>query len=531
MKRREFLKASSPFALLPLALNGMPIKTLGSPDIMNALQGAFVDTDHVLVLIQLNGGNDGLNTVIPVDQYSNLSKVRSNVMIPQTKVLLLDEVTGTGLHPSMTGMREMFNEEKLGIIQGVGYPDPNFSHFRSTDIWMTGANSDQTLTSGWVGRYLSQEYPNFPTGFPNAGMPDPLALQVGSVVAPVCQGVSVNMGMAISNPASYYKLLTGEYDDAPNTKAGFELEYIRQVAFQSNEYGKTVKAASEKGANKSSKYPDQGQNRLADQLKIVANLISGGLKTRVYVCNIGGFDTHANQVPVTGGTETGNHANLLGQVSEAIDAFQDDIEQLGLDNRVLGMTFSEFGRRISANFSSGTDHGTSAPMFLFGKNAKGGIMGKNPEIASDVTVRDNLPMQHDFRQVYATILKEWFCLPDLDVETVMLDKFDQLSILNDSCSVSSSRRKEWRRSGESWVMNYPNPFHANTTIKFASEGDHVVIDLLDTQGRFLRSIVDGVYPKGSHEVVFNAHDLAAGTYYYKYQRGNFQQTKSMLKVR
>ena len=170
-------------------------------------------------------------------------------------------------------------------------------------------------------------------------------------------------------------------------------------------------------------------------------------------------------------------------------------------------------------------------MFLFGKNAKGGIMGKNPEIADDVTVRDNLPMQHDFRQVYATILKEWFCLPDLDVETVMLDKYDQLSILNDSCSVSSSRREEWKRSGESWVMNYPNPFHANTTIKFASDGDHIVIDLLDNQGRFLRSIVDGVYPKGSHEVVFNAHDLAAGTYYYKYQRGNFQQTKSMLKVR
>jgi len=531
MKRRDFLKASSPFALLPLALNGMPIKALGSPSIMNALQGAFVDTDHVLVLIQLNGGNDGLNTVIPVDQYSNLSKVRSNVMIPQTKVLLLDDVQGTGLHPSMTGMRELFNNEKLGIIQGVGYPDPNFSHFRSTDIWMTGSDADETLTSGWVGRYLSQEYPNFPTGFPNASMPDPLALQIGSVVAPVCQGVSANMGMAISDPSTYYQLLTGEYDPAPSSKAGFELEYIRQVAYQSNEYGQAVKAASEKGNNKSDKYPTAGQNRLADQLKIVANLISGGLKTRVYICNLGGFDTHAAQVDATGGNDTGTHANLLGMVSEAITAFQDDVEQLGLDNRVLGMTFSEFGRRISANFSYGTDHGTSAPMFVFGKHVKGGFTGSNPKIDSNTTVQDNLPMQYDFRQVYSTILKDWFCLPELDVETVMLDKFDQLSLLNDSCSVGSAQREAWRRSGESWVTNYPNPFHSNTNIKFASEGDQVVIDLLDSQGRFLKNIVDGMYPKGSHEVVFNAHDLSAGTYYYRYQRGNFQQTKPMLKIR
>ncbi len=531
MKRRDFIRSSAPFAMLPIALNGMPIKTLGNPSIMNALQGAFVDTDHVLVLIQLNGGNDGLNTVIPVDQYSNLSKVRSQVMIPQTKVLILDDVQGTGLHPAMSGMRDLFNEEKLGIIQGVGYPDPNFSHFRSTDIWMTGSDSDETLTSGWVGRYLSQEWPNFPDGFPNAAMPDPLALQVGSVVAPVCQGISANMGMAISDPTTYYQLLSGEYPDAPNTKAGYELEYIRRVAHQSNEYGQAVKAAAEKGSNKSDKYPDANQNRLADQLKIVAQLISGGLKTRVYVVSLGGFDTHASQVDTTGGNETGSHANLLGQVSEAITAFQDDLELLGLDDRVLGMTFSEFGRRISANFSYGTDHGTAAPMFVFGKHAKGGITGSNPQIGSDVTVGDNLEMQYDFRQVYSTILEDWFCLPKNDVQTVMLDDFDRLSILNDACSVTSAQRERQRRSGNAWVMNYPNPFTHSTTIKFASEGDHVIVELLDVQGRYIRTLADGVYPSGEHTVRLDASDLTAGTYYCMYQRGNFQQTKALLKVR
>lgn len=531
MKRRDFLKTSTPFAVLPFALNGLPLRALGSPSIMSALHGAFVDTDHVLVLIQLNGGNDGLNTVIPVDQYTNLSKVRSNVMISQTKVLLLDDVNGTGLHPAMTGMRQMFNDGKLGIVQNVGYPNPDFSHFRSTDIWMSGSDSDEVITSGWVGRYLSQEFPNFPDGFPNSAMPDPLALQVGSVVAPVCQGLSVNMGMAISDPTTYYQLITGDTGSVPNTRAGKELDYIRTVAYQANEYGKVVKAAAEKGNNLSDKYPSTGQNRLADQLKIVAQLISGGLKTRVYVVSLGGFDTHASQVDITGGSENGAHANLLGQVSEAIVAFQDDIEKLGLDNRVLGMTFSEFGRRIASNFSYGTDHGTAAPLFLFGKHVKGKITGENPQIPSTVTAADNLQMKHDFRQVYASVLKDWFCLPETDVDTVMMHEFDTLDLLDDACTTSSARREDLRRSGNAWITNYPNPFQFSTTVRFASEGGHVNVQLIDSQGRTLRTLVDAVYPMGEHNVFVDMSDLPAGTYYCRYQRDSYQQTKAMLKVR
>ncbi|MBI1306840.1 MAG: DUF1501 domain-containing protein [Bacteroidetes bacterium] len=532
MKRREFLKASAPFTALPFMMNGVPLTALGKPEIMNALSGAFVNTDHVLVLIQLNGGNDGLNTVIPVDQYTNLAKVRSNIMVPVAKVLVLNDVTGTGLHPAMTHMRSMFNEGKLNIIQSVGYPNPNFSHFRATDIWNTASDSDEILYSGWVGRYLSHEFPNFPIGFPNSDMPDPLALQVGSVVSTVCQGVSVNMGMAISDPAAYYALVTGNYTTSPSTHAGKELDYIRRVAEQSNEYGQVVKTAGEKGANKSSKYPDAGVNSLADQLKIVARLISGGLKTRIYVVNLNGFDTHAGQVDATGGTETGYHANLLGWISEAIDAFQDDIEQLGLDDRVLGMTYSEFGRRIMSNFSLGTDHGAAAPMFLFGKNAKGGITGSNPTISSSVTVNDNIPMQYDFRSVYSSILKNWFCLETTEVDEVLTSTHQPLDLIQESaCGISSVERARLRKSGEAWVLNYPNPFSDFTTIRYESDGGHILIQIYNHQAQLIETLVDEVTAPGEHEVVFNASQYAAGTYYYRYQRGMYQQTKPMIKIR
>lgn len=531
MKRRDFLKTTAPFAALPVVMNGMPITALGNPDAMNILSKAFVNTDHVLVLIQMNGGNDGLNTVIPVDQYSNLSKARSNIMIPLAKVLVLDGEDDTGLHPAMTHMRAMFNDEKLSVIQGVGYPNQNYSHFRSTDIWNTASDTDEHWSSGWVGRYLSHEFPNYPMGFPNTDMPDPLALQVGSVVSTVCQGVSVNMGMAISDPSAYYQLRTGDYTPSPSNNAGKELDYIRLVAEQSNAYGAAVKDAADKGANKSTKYPTTGDNPLADQLKIVAQLVSGGLKTRIYVVNINGFDTHAAQVAATGGTETGAHANLLGQLSEAIDAFQDDVELLGLKDRVLGMTYSEFGRRIKSNFSLGTDHGAAAPLFLFGANVKPGILGNNPTISSSVGVNDNLPMQYDFRSVYASVLKDWFCLEDTEVDSVLQKTHQQLPVLQDSCNTNSVDRARLRMAGDAYVMNYPNPFREHTTIKYESDGGHILIQIFNSNAQLIDTIVNSEMPVGEHETTFYGGNLASGTYYCRYQQGSLQQTKTMILAR
>jgi uncharacterized protein (DUF1501 family) len=319
------------------------------------------------------------------------------------------------LHPSMTGLQSLYNDGKLSIIQAVGYPSPSFSHFRATDIWMSGSASNVELESGWAGRYLNGEYPHFPEGFPNETMPDPLAIQIGSITSLTLQGPDLNMGMSISDPSAFYKFIDGVQDPVPDTPWGKELSYVRLVANQSQKYSDVVK-------NASAKVPVQGTyptgNSLGDQLKIVARLIKGGLKTRVYMVSTGSFDNHSAQVTTTD-TTTGTHATLLKRVSDGIKAFMDDIKGLGVEERVIGMTFSEFGRRIKSNLNFGTDHGAAAPLFVFGKNVKSGVLGTNPTIPTNTTVNDSVPMQYDFRSVYASILSDWFCVKANDLMPIM----------------------------------------------------------------------------------------------------------------
>jgi uncharacterized protein (DUF1501 family) len=238
MKRRDFIRSTAPAGIVfPALINGFTFKAFAESPLVSALTQAPTETDHVLVIIQLNGGNDGLNMVIPIDQYDNLAIARSNIILPKNKILKLNGTSFTGLHPSMTGLQTLFNQEKLQIIQSVGYPQPNFSHFRATDIWLSASDSNQTINSGWAGRYLNEEYTNYPMGFPNTVMPDPLAIQIGSFVSPAMQGPAVNMGMAISDPVNFYNLINGIQGSAPNTRGGRELTYIRQIAQQTQQYG------------------------------------------------------------------------------------------------------------------------------------------------------------------------------------------------------------------------------------------------------------------------------------------------------
>ncbi|MCU0412548.1 MAG: hypothetical protein MUF82_08480, partial [Bacteroidetes bacterium] len=313
MKRRSFLQRAVPASVLPFLLGGFTLRAYGRSPFLEALAQAGESSDRVLVLVQLSGGNDGLNTVIPRDQYGALTIARSNILIPETSVLPL--TTETGLHPRMTALQSLYLDGKVCVVQGVSYPNPNFSHFRATDIWLTGADYNQDLASGIWGRYLDTQYPNFPEGYPNVNMPDPLAITIGSVVSPGLQGPGALLGMAISNPSTEY-LLPGGSDIAPNTPAGHELTFIRQVAEQTQVYSAAVRGANSRATNQAT-YPTS--NTLADQLKIVARLIAGGLKTRVYVVTLGGFDTHSTQVDATDHT-IGTHATLMGRISDAVGA-------------------------------------------------------------------------------------------------------------------------------------------------------------------------------------------------------------------
>ena len=530
MKRREFL-GKSMAVTLPALISGYAVKALdANSPLVQALMGGGPDTDHVLVLIQLSGGNDGLNMVIPVSTYSLYNAARTNIAIPQNRILSLNGYANTGLHPSMTGLQSLYNDTKLKIIQAVGYPQPNFSHFRATDIWMTASNSNQEVYTGWAGRYLNYEYPNFPNGYPNASVTDPLAIQIGSTASLTTQGPSVNMAMSITSATNFYQLINGTSDPVPATKAGKELSFIRTVAKQTQQYAGTITAAAGR-VTQQNPYP--ANNTLADQLKIVARLIKGGLKTRVYMVSFGGFDNHSLQTTVAD-TTVGTHATLLGRVSDAIKAFQDDLIYLEVEDRVVGMTFSEFGRRIKSNSSVGTDHGAAAPMFVFGKPVQGGVLGNNPTIPTVVNVNDNIPMQYDFRSVYSTLLEKWFCLPKQTVQGLyppnVNNQLQDLPLIKDGVCVTTTTPPS--PSGKTLITNYPNPFTNKTTIEFSTDGGHTLIQIIDTAGRLIVDLLEKDYPVASRQtVVFDASHLPGGVYYARFQNGTTQQVRPMLKVR
>jgi uncharacterized protein (DUF1501 family) len=434
MKRRNFINTLVPAVFMPSLINGLSVQAFAHTPALAGLSQLQTQTDKVLVLIQLNGGNDGLHTVIPLDQYDNLANARGNIALSQSAILPLTGTTTVGLHPAMTGIQQLYNNGKLCITQGVSYPNPSFSHFRATDIIGTATDSNTSLNTGWIGRYLDNQFPNYPYGYPTAAMPDPPAIQIGAGVPLLFQANNANLAMSISSIDIFDEWVNGTIGSLPDTPSGKELGYLRTIANQTQQYSAQIVNASNSVTSQFAGYPAAGSNPLADQLKLVARLIAGGLKTRVYLVSLGGFDTHAQQVSNTN-ANVGTHASLLGKLSEAVKAFCDDLAYLNADERVVGLTFSEFGRRIKANASWGTDHGTAFPMLLFGTNVQAGIVGNNPIIPAAATVNDNLPMQYDFRAIYASLLKDWFCLPPTDVNAVMLDTFATLPVVQTACCV------------------------------------------------------------------------------------------------
>lgn len=521
MKRRSFIRTTGTAVTLPMLLNGMKVSALPRTSIFNFIND---ETDRVLVLIQLSGGNDGLNMVIQLDQYDNLANVRGNILVPQSSVLGLTDAVG--LHPSMTGIRSMYDNDRLTIVQSAGYPDQNRSHFRSTDIWTSGSPANQNWTTGWLGRYLDGLYPGFPSDYPNDTYPDPFAITMGSLVSETCQGVAANFSLTLNDPFTLGQLVEGEPGSVPNTPYGDELTFLRTTIAQTNAYSEVVTTAANNGSNMVT-YPDG--NRLAQQLKNVALLVAGGLQTKVYVVNLGGFDTHANQVQ-EGDLTTGEHADLLATLSEAMAVFQEDLSLLGIEERVISMTFSEFGRRIRSNDSLGTDHGTAAPLMVFGSCVNSQILGETPEISTSVDNDEGVAMQHDFRDVYGSILMDWFEVNETDVRSILYENFQYLPILR-VCAAPTSTHPEADLNKETIETNaFPNPFKNWTTISFRSGNEWGRLSVFDAAGNEVRVLSNQRFSAGEHQIRFEAHDLPAGSYYYRLQLDGRQKTKKLIKI-
>lgn len=368
-----------------------------------------VPDDRILVVIQLAGGNDGLNTVIPVEDDA-YHRARPRIGIAKKDALRLTDAVG--LSPAAMGLKSLYDEGLLSIVQAVGYPNPNRSHFQSTDIWMIG-DPNESMHNGWLGRYFDCTCNGTPD--PKTGIAltseAPMAM-MGSKYRPVAfatpDQLSWQPGDKQGGAEAAFKKLN-DLDNGHNADGTLKpvsmLDYLQRTAMDARLSARQIQdAAGESSARRGRGRnsldilrPGAGRGGLEPQLKMVARMIAAKLPTRVYYVSMGGFDTHANQQIA--------HQNLMRQLGAALSGFVKDLRASGDLDRVLAMTFSEFGRRVAENASGGTDHGTAAPMFLIGKPIAAGIQGEAPSL-SDLD-RGDLKHKIDFRKVYSAVLSGW----------------------------------------------------------------------------------------------------------------------------
>ncbi|MCP4513161.1 MAG: DUF1501 domain-containing protein [Fuerstiella sp.] len=365
---------------------------------------------RILVVVEMAGGNDGLNTVIPYrdDKYH---EARPKLAVPKSQVLQIDNQLG--FHPSMKGFADLLEAGRLAVVQGVGYPDPNRSHFESMDIWHSCQRKDKNRTDGWLGRYLQQvgaANSQDPVGLHLGEDKQPFALMSRDVRVPSIR--SLDEFRLAGNNSTQFRQAIKELAAARRGHSNDLLGFVQASTSSAITASERIESAGMK-YKPSQAYP---QNALAQKLQTVAKLINSGLQTSVYYVQIGGFDTHAQQADA--------HSVLLRYVSESVNTFVNDLNAHGHGDRVLCMCFSEFGRRVKENASEGTDHGTAGPVFLVGSPVKPGLTGTHPSLSE---LKDGDLQHHtDFRRVYATVLEQWL---QTDSQRVLKGQFQPVDAL------------------------------------------------------------------------------------------------------
>jgi len=512
--RRSFLQTLGLGSLAGgLMLQSVPVSAMKNSRFLNRLSTS--ENNRVLILIQLSGGNDGLNTVIPVTNDIYYQKRPTIAIRRQDAIALSDDI---GLHPSMVSLRGLWDDGAMSIVHNVGYHNHSRSHSRGTDVWVSGSSSSENLTTGWAGRFLVEDNPSFIENPPEF----PLGVRIGGS-ASMFQTEFGNLGVTFGGAGQFGQFLEqgGFYDEAnvPDTPYGRSLAYTRRVANASFKYLESIQGAAERAQNAAT-YPDSG---LARSLAIVARLIRGGLPTKVFLVSRGGFDTHNNQ----GGTD-GGHAASLADVADSVRAFYDDLGADGLNGRALTMTFSEFGRTLNENGSQGTDHGSSAPVMLFGP-VNGGFFGEHANL-TDLDRSGDPLYELDYRSVYSSILDNWFELGEQARSGVIEGDFTPLDIV--SPPATSTYNTGTLPVAAELLQNYPNPFNPATVIAFRlPETMTIRLEVYDTAGRLIQLLTEGTRPAGYHEVRINASEMASGVYLYRLNTPGATLTRHMTLIR
>ena len=471
--RRAFMRQLGLLTTGAALLPGTSLAALGS----SALVQALVDSpgDRILVLVRLKGGNDGLNTVVPLYDYDAYRRARPRLAYAPAETLSL--TPELALAPTMGPALDLWREGAMRIVNGVGYADASLSHFRGTDIVASASGAREVWSSGWLGRHLDACFPDFLTAPPAA----PPAIQIGGAgsllfdnEAGVSLSVTVNDAEELAELAQRGELYP--VDDLPACLYGEQLGYLRGVANSTFTFAGGIERAFAAGRNEVS-YP---AGALGRQLAMVARLVKGGLGTRMYLVTLDGFDTHAAQRAA--------HGALVGELAGSTAAFYADLARAGLERRALTATFSEFGRRIDENASGGTDHGTAAPQMLFSPAFDGSAaVGAAPSLTSP-DPNGNLAFTTDFRRVYATLLERWLCLAPAAVDNILGGSFERVDLGIDCTSVGLSPERGGARAlgaalarvgGGAWELRWES-----------AEASVYTLTVVDLAGRVLARAQD-----------------------------------------
>ncbi len=509
--RRNFLSTVGLAGAGSILMGGINITALASSPLASILNSA--ETDRILVLIRLVGGNDGLNTIIPINQYSNYANQRPNIRIPENKVITLEEEFG--MPDTMQVLSNFWDEGKMSVIHSVGYPNQDLSHFRSTDIWDSASDSQTIDQTGWLGRYIANEYPDFLINPPSV----PPAVQIGNsnmFTAQIGEGLS-NLGFSVANPEQMVAIAENgslyDINDVPDCYYGDQLRFLRTVTNSNYTFSEAINNAYQNSTNNAT----YSNNQLSEQLALVARLIKGNLGTKIYMVTLNGFDTHDSQNDL--------HPILMNNLSNAVSEFYQDLESANWDNKVLSMSFSEFGRRIEENASFGTDHGAAAPVLLFG----GGLENHNQQSygeLADLNNPDNngnLQFNVDFRSVYATLLENWLCVPSEVVDGILNDNFSRIDNLIPNCSEVTSANALISQNIEAEISHFVTMQGSQSVLTIENnKAQKIIIEVYDISARKITELFNGFLNVGKHSFNFSPRlvGLSVGAYIYSIKTNN-----------
>jgi len=520
MDRRKFIRLTALGSASTFLVNGHVANAFNQTAAINGIPPEIID-GRSIVLVQLRGGNDGLNTIIPLNQYDTYANLRPKIKQSITagdpnKAIELDSTLALEdqvyLHPAFTDFKDLYDQGKLNIIHGVGYPVVNKSHFASRALMFKGGDGtpeNSNKDDGWMARYLHAHYDL-------NDYQDPLGIQLGSKKPSLGfysgHEHKVDVNLAGQDISGYYSVISNLGNPAPTSiptsDFGDNISFISGVENNANGYSQRISEVFDAGSNAAT-YPDTD---LASQLKTVARMIKGGSKTKIYLVTLDGFDNHANQIANQSDPHLGQHAELLKTLGQSVKAFQTDLEAMGLDEQVVTASFTEFGRKPKENGNLGTDHGNLGPMFVIGSAVKGGMTGTNLDLTNVTKHYDENNMQNDYRQAFSTLLTDFLGASTASIEGTEFEPYDganKLDLINTDQKVTLGVQEHTPKVE---ISVYPNPIADYCNVQFTSanmfRGSIIVHDL---QGKQLLKVPQNFMP-GLNRNQLNLGHLSTGLY-------------------